>query len=151
MLNTEKAKRFQCYGFAVSLNNPIQIVPQPQLYQEVPLRNALKEGILLDVTNMNSTPAAVDKTVQAIDKAVQAGVIAETIDEEVGLPVLMGKDAAGNSYIITPKDQADYERMQNELKETGHLRVEKPKRNQFVGLGAVYEEELPQPPLDREI
>lgn len=149
MLNTEKAKRFQCFGFAVAVNNPIQVVPVQ--HQEVPLRKALQEGILLDVTSMKSA-GVVDKTVQAIDEAVKSGLLEKVKEEDSGLKVLMGKDAAGNSYIITPKDEADYERMQNELKETGHLRVERPKRAQFAGLSGVYEEELfPTPTLDREI
>jgi len=69
MLNTEKAKRFQCFGFVVTINSPIQIVPLQ--HQDVPLRKALEDKILLDVSSMNA-PTAVDKTIQAIDKAVQS-------------------------------------------------------------------------------
>jgi hypothetical protein len=142
MLNTEKAKRFQCFGFVVTINSPIQIVPLQ--HQDVPLRKALEDKILLDVSSMNA-PTAVDKTIQAIDKAVQSGLMDNVKEEDTGLKVLIGKDAAGNSYILAPKDEADYERMQSELKETGRLRVEKPKSTQFTGLSGVYEL-----PIDRE-
>jgi hypothetical protein len=65
----------------------------------------------------------------------------------------MGTDAQGNSYVITPKDDADYERMQEEIRTTGHLRVEKPKptaNSQMSGLSAVFMEDLPREPLPGE-
>jgi hypothetical protein len=125
MLNTEKQVRFQCYGFSVTRNSPIQIVPAQ--CGEEQLRRALDAKILLDVTGREDAAGGLDKIVSAIEKAVKADQMSAVKEgEEVGPPVLMGKDAKGNTYLITPRDEADYKRMQEEIRTTGTLRVEKP-------------------------
>jgi hypothetical protein len=132
MLNTDKAPRFNCYGFTVSRNNPIQIVPK--FAQEIPLRKALADGLLLDITSNEDLAAktGIHKQLSEIDSAVKSGTFSINQDsEEAGKQILVGKDSKGNSCVIIPKDDEDYKRMQEELKTTGHLRVEKPKVNNF--------------------
>jgi hypothetical protein len=143
MLNTEKAPRFQCYGFSVTRNNPIQIVPAHA--QEFPLRRALEAGILLDVTGKEDTRG--NKIIAAIDKAIKAGTLTSVEEgEEAGPKALIGTDAKGNSYVIVPKDEEDYQRIQEELRLNGFIRREKPKSVDFTGLSAIYEQDLPPEP-----
>lgn len=138
MLNTEKAPRFQCGGFLVSRNNPIQIVSP--VSQELPLRQALFDGRLIDITGQSDAGAL--GGLNEVDKAVKDGTFVAGDHGAEETPILMGKDNQGNSYMLTPKDPADYERMQAEIRETGHLRVAKPKPIQFTGLSSIYEESV---------
>ena len=143
MLNTTKAPRFQCYGFSVSRNNPIQTVPE--FAQELPLRTALADGRLIDITGREDV-GTTTKFITEIEKAVKQGNLTKVEDgEEVGPPLLVGKDSKGNAYFIIPKDYADYARMQAEIEATGSLRVEKPKSSHYTGLSSIYEEPLPEP------
>ena len=150
MLNTENKvmPRFQCYNFVVTRNAPIQTVPR--VCGEQQIRNALAAGVLLDITGQEKVGGALGKAITAIDDAVKAKTMSVVKDgEEVGPRVIVGTDAKGNSYVITPKDDADYERMQEEIRTTGHLRVEKPKptsNSQMSGLSAVFMEDLPLEP-----
>lgn len=145
MLNTEKATRFQCFGFSVTRNNPIQIVPAHA--QEIPLRRALDAKILLDITGKED--AARNKTVKAIDQAIKDGNITPVKETEVNAPkVLIGTDSKGQVYVIIPKDEEEYQQMQEELRLNGCIRRKKPKPADVTGLSAIYEEELP--PLERQ-
>lgn len=148
MLNTEKAPKFQCYGFVVTRNSPIQAVPK--FAQEEPLRRALAAGILTDVTGTDSAAGNLGKVVSDIDKAIKSKTLSPVKEgEEIGPRVMMGTDSKGNAYVITPKDQQDYERMQDEIRTTGHLRIEKPKPTArpsdaiMTGLSSIYMEDLP--------
>ena len=148
MLNTEKQHHFQCYNFVVSRNKPIETVPR--FCGEEQIRIALKARILLDISGQESAGGVYAKAFSAIDNAVKAktmSIVAE--GEEIGPRVIVGTDAKGNAYVITPKDEADYERMQEEIRTTGHLRIEKPKptaNSQMSGLSAVFMEDLPLEP-----
>lgn len=148
MLNTDKAPKVQSYGFIVTRNAPIQVVPATA--QEGPLRAALADGRLTDVTGTEASAGATGKIMSDIDKAVKARTMSLVKEgEEIGPRVMTGKDPQGNTYFITPKNEADYERMQEEIRTTGTLRVERPKPTStpgsgiFGGLGRIYEEELP--------
>jgi hypothetical protein len=149
MLNTAVKPRFQCYGFSVTRNSPIQIVPK--FAQEFPLRQALQEKVLLDVTGTEAAGGGVGKVVADIEKAIKSKVLDPVKEgEEIGPRVLVGTDAQGNSYMITPKDEADYQRMMLEIQTTGTLRIEKPKAKTptdspfFTGLSAITVEDLPE-------
>lgn len=143
MLNTEKAPRFQCYGFVVSRNNPIQVVPD--FAQEVPLRRALKAGILIDVTGRDDV--GTNKIASSIEKAIKAGNLTPVEEgEEVGPKVLIGADSSGNSYAIVPKDEEEYRQIMAEVELNGFVRRPKPKPADVTGLSAIYEEELPPEP-----
>lgn len=143
MLNTEKATRFQCYGFSVTRNNPIQIVPAHA--QEYPLRRALEAGTLLDVTGQEDTRT--NKISAAIEKAIKAGNLSTVEEgEEAGPKAFIGTDAKGNSYVIVPKDEEEYQQIQDELRQNGFIRRKKPKPAEVTGLSAIYEEDLPPEP-----
>jgi len=153
MLNTAVRPRFQCYGFCVTRNSPIQTVPA--FAMEAPLRKALAEAVLMDVTGTGAAAGSHAKIIADIDKAVKAQTMSLVQEgEEIGPPVLMGTDAKGNSYVITPKDDEDYQRMLEEVRTTGSLRIEKPKAKaaaaSATGLTSIYEEDLPDPPSTGE-
>lgn len=147
MLDTSKQAKFQCYQFFVSRNAPIQEVPRNAM--EAPLREALAKGILMDITGTDAAGGALSKVVGEINRAVKDKTMSLVAEgEEIGPKVIVGKDNEGNSYMITPKDEADYNRMQAEIAATGKLRIEKPKAahpEKFapMGFGRIYEEELP--------
>lgn len=148
MLNTEVRSRFQCFGFSVTRNSPIQIVPKHA--QEEQLRRALSQKILLDVTGTDAAMGGLGKIVGDIDKAIKSNVLDPVKEgEEIGPRVLVGTDSKGNSYVITPKDEADYQRMREEIRVTGTLRVEKPKTVAaipvFSGLSPIVVQDLPPP------
>jgi hypothetical protein len=48
-LDVTRAKRWQCGGFSVSVNNPLGVVTGQA--QQIRLREALIEGLLIDVTD----------------------------------------------------------------------------------------------------
>ena len=150
MLNTAKQPRFQCYNFVVSRNKPIETVPR--ICGEQQIRAAILSGVLLDITGQEAAGGAHAKAFSDIDSAVKAKTMSLVSEgEEIGPRVIVGTDSKGNSYVITPKDDADYDRMQEEIRTTGHLRVEKPKptaQSQMSGLSAITMEDLPleQPP-----
>jgi hypothetical protein len=153
MLNTAVRPRFQCYGFCVTRNSPIQIVPA--FAMEAPLRKALADKILLDVTGTDAAAGSHAKIIADIDKAVKAQTMSVVTEgEEIGPRVLMGTDEKGNSYVITPKDDEDYQRMLEEIQVTGKLRIPKPKAKEAAaattGLTAIYEEDLPDTPSPGE-
>ncbi len=148
MLNTVKAPRFQCYRFFVTRNHPIETVPQ--FAQEGPIRTALSSGILLDITDSKEDLAKskVSQVIGEIDSAIKEGQLESPTEGAEISKILMGKDSKGNSYLIIPKDEADYERMQTELATTGTLRVEKPKQAVFTGLSGITIEDIePEPEL----
>jgi hypothetical protein len=109
MLNTAKTVRFQCYGFFVSRNHPVETVAAFASHDQ--LRAALKDGRLLDITGHEDAASGTSKVLSAIDGAVKDGTIEPPAIQETESRFFMGKDSRGNSYIIAPKDDADYERM----------------------------------------
>jgi hypothetical protein len=144
MINTAKAHRFQCFGFFVSRNHPIETVPKD--VQELPIRQALKEGKLLDITdNEELANKKMSGVMGAIDEAIDQGNLDRPTQGEEVSKILMGKDAKGNSYVIIPKDEEDYKRMQVELETTGHIRMPKPKTSNYTGLSPIIIEDLPAP------
>ena len=143
MLDTSKSPRFQCFGFSVSRNAPIQVVPRHA--QEVPIRRALAAGILIDITGKEEQYGSVGKIVGSIDKAVKSGAITDLGEQKVGPQILIGKDAQGASYIIIPKDEDDLKQMQEELRLNGFIRRERPKPEAVTGLSSVYEEDIDKP------
>lgn len=142
MLNTAVAPRFHCGGFSVSRNSPIQVVSRVAV--EVQVRRALDAKILLDITGREDVQTG--KTVGDIDKAIKDGNITKMEDEQVGPKCLIGTDSKGNSYVIMPKDEEEYESLQKELRENGFIRRQKPKTQNYSGLSSVYEEDLPEAP-----
>jgi hypothetical protein len=147
MLDTSKQPRFQCFGFAVTRNSPIQTVPHNA--QEGPLRAALDAKVLIDITGTEQAAGSYGKMLSEIDNAIKSKTLTMSEGEDIGARIIMGTDSKGQSYIITPKDEADYQRMQEEIRTTGTLRVEKPKVKdpqhgmQTPGLSAIFMEDLP--------
>ena len=150
MLNTANAPRFQCFNFVVTRNKPIEIVHRSS--PEDRLRQAIKDKILIDITGQEESAGAVGGIIKSLNDAVKSKTMSLVQEgEEIGPRVIMGTDAQGNSYVITPKDEADYQRMQEEIRTTGTLRVEKPRpkapnATQFSGLSPIYMEDLPEAP-----
>ena len=108
-----------------------------------------------NVTGTDAAAGSHAKIIADIDKAVKAQTMSVVTEgEEIGPRVLMGTDEKGNSYVITPKDDEDYQRMLEEIQVTGKLRIPKPKAKEAAaattGLTAIYEEDLPDPPSPGE-
>jgi len=138
MLDTTKSQRFQCGGFFVNRNSPICIVTNQA--QQASLKEALKSGVLMDITGKDYSASGV---IGAISKAEKEGVLtADAINEQVGQPVLIGKDDQGRSYVIVPKDEEEYKAIQQELATNGFLRRPAPVTNTVHGLTSVFEEDL---------
>lgn len=110
-LNLAKCRRFQCGGFQVGPNNPTSIVsPEAQTDQ---IARALADGRLLDITDH-------------VSKGIKTDLIEQTgiQEEETTLKAYLATDAAGNRYTVIPKDKDEQERFEQEIANTGTLRLE---------------------------
>lgn len=111
-LNMNVCRKFQCGGFWLNISRPWAVV-EPGAQQDM-LNRALLDGRLLDVTDQSlkglSTP--------------EGDHSAPRETEEKGAKVYIQLDAKGNVLIIAPKNEAEEEKMEQELKEKGSLHVD---------------------------
>jgi hypothetical protein len=92
MLNTALVKTFQCGGFVLGPNRPIGIVDEQS--QQIPIRKALEEKKLIDVTGKDMATKGFKGT---------GGQTSAITEEDTGKKVFVGRDRRGNLYIATPK------------------------------------------------
>lgn len=130
MLNTALAKTFQCGGFALGPNRPLDVVTEQA--QQEPLRRALAEHKLIDVTGKDMAT----KGFKA--KGGQTSAISE---EETEAKVFLGRDRRGNLYIATPKSKTEAKRMEREIRATGTLKG-RDYEAERTGLSPITEEEI---------
>ena len=128
MLNTARIKTFQCGGLALGFRRPFAIIDHR--VQQEPVRRALSEGILLDVTDQDMTKGFKH----------EGGETTAIAEEDTGLRVYMGKDDVGNVYLVTPKDAEQKEQFEKEIIEFGFIRSVE--FEQPTGISSIAEEDL---------
>lgn len=108
MLNIEKVKRFQCGGFALSMNNPIGVVPERAQVDHI--RAGLLDGRLLDVTEQHI-------------KGFKIGNVGHTKAkiEDTGKKVYLTVGQGGSLMVIAPKDESEVEALDAQLQKEGVL------------------------------
>lgn len=107
-LDVTRAKRWQCGGFSVSINNPLGVVtPQAQQYR---LREALMLGTLIDVTEQHQKGLKSDSIQQ--DPIQQA---------DTGRKAYITVDGSGALSVIIPKDEAEQVEREQALEKNGIL------------------------------
>lgn len=107
MLNLDRASHFSCGGFQVSKRYPTSTVTtQTQLE---PIRRALKEGKLIDVTGSDIRKGVKTKTGEASALKV----------EDTGVKVYMGQNAKGDTFVVAPKTKKEQKRIEKLIKTTG--------------------------------
>ena len=94
MLNTALVKTFQCGGFVLGPNRPIGIVDEQS--QQAPIRKALEEKKLIDVTGKDMATKGFKGT---------GGQTSAITEEDTGKKVFVGRDRRGNLYIATPRSK----------------------------------------------
>jgi hypothetical protein len=118
MLNTALVKTFQCGGFVLGPNRPIGIVDEQS--QQAPIRKALEEKKLIDVTGKDMATKGFKGT---------GGQTSAITEEDTGKKVFVGRDRRGNLYIATPRSKTEAKRFEREIFET-----------ETTGLGFITEE-----------
>jgi hypothetical protein len=132
MLNISVAPKFQAKGFALNPKTPVILLP-PDIISEV-VQAAVDAGILIDITDAGI------KTLK-----IKGSELSAVQNEETKkMDFFTGIDASGNRYFITPKDEADRERMLAEIAATGGLRIPKEKAEESGASFAVFSEPIPQ-------
>ena len=111
MLNTALVKTFQCGGFVLGPNRPIGIVDEQS--QQVPIRKALEEKKLIDVTGKDMATKGFKGT---------GGQTSAITEEDTGKKVFVGRDRRGNLYIATPRSKTEAKRFEREIRTTGTLK-----------------------------
>jgi hypothetical protein len=108
-LNLVTCRKFTCRGFFLSPTRPTALV-DPEADQ-VALRTALLQGRLLDITDQQTSGLKIADT---------SHTAAEV--EDTGKRVFLGYDPAGNMYVTVPKDEAEAEAIESEIRSTGTLK-----------------------------
>ena len=111
MLNTALVKTFQCGGFVLGPNRPIGIVDEQS--QQIPIRKALEEKKLIDVTGKDMATKGFKGT---------GGQTSAITEEDTGKKVFVGRDRRGNLYIATPRSKTEAKRFEREIRTTGTLK-----------------------------
>jgi len=91
MLNTALVKTFQCGGFVLGPNRPIGIVDEQS--QQIPIRKALEEKKLIDVTGKDMATKGFKGT---------GGQTSAITEEDTGKKVFVGRDRRGTSTSQLP-------------------------------------------------
>lgn len=128
MLNTAKVKSFQCGGLSLGLRRPYGIIDSG--VQQEPVRRALAEGKLIDVTGQNIAKGF----------KYEGGETSGVAEVDTGIKVYMYKDPSGQTCLVSPKDNEQQELFESELKEFGYIKsvnIEAP-----TGLSSLFEEEI---------
>lgn len=113
MLNVTVQPRFQTKGFALNPKN-LAIACPPDIIEEQ-IQRAVDAGVLIDITDAGV------KELKVLGSELSPVKAADT----KRLDFFTGTDTHGNRYFITPKDEADYQRMLEEIQTTGGLKVPK--------------------------
>ena len=128
MLNTALVKTFQCGGFVLGPNRPIGIVDEQS--QQAPIRKALEEKKLIDVTGKDMATKGFKGT---------GGQTSAITEEDTGKKVFVGRDRRGNLYIATPRSKTEAKRFEREIRTTGTLKSVD-FETETTGLGSITEE-----------
>jgi hypothetical protein len=128
MLNTALVKTFQCGGFVLGPNRPIGIVDEQS--QQAPIRKALEEKKLIDVTGKDMATKGFKGT---------GGQTSAITEEDTGKKVFVGRDRRGNLYIATPRSKTEAKRFEREIRTTGTLKSVD-FETETTGLGFITEE-----------
>jgi hypothetical protein len=128
MLNTALVKTFQCGGFVLGPNRPIGIVDEQS--QQAPIRKALEEKKLIDVTGKDMATKGFKGT---------GGQTSAITEEDTGKKVFVGRDRRGNLYIATPRSKTEAKRFEREIRTTGTLKSVD-FETETIGLGSITEE-----------
>jgi hypothetical protein len=128
MLNTALVKTFQCGGFVLGPNRPIGIVDEQS--QQIPIRKALEEKKLIDVTGKDMATKGFKGT---------GGQTSAITEEDTGKKVFVGRDRRGNLYIATPRSKTEAKRFEREIRTTGTLKSVD-FETETIGLGSITEE-----------
>ena len=128
MLNTALVKTFQCGGFVLGPNRPIGIVDEQS--QQAPIRKALEEKKLIDVTGKDMATRGFKGT---------GGQTSAITEEDTGKKVFVGRDRRGNLYIATPRSKTEAKRFEREIRTTGTLKSVD-FETETTGLGSITEE-----------
>ena len=128
MLNTALVKTFQCGGFVLGPNRPIGIVDEQS--QQAPIRKALEEKKLIDVTGKDMATKGFKGT---------GGQTSAITEEDTGKKVFVGRDRRGNLYIATPRSKTEAKRFEREIRTTGTLKSVD-FETETTGLGSITEQ-----------
>jgi len=128
MLNTALVKTFQCGGFVLGPNRPIGIVDEQS--QQAPIRKALEEKKLIDVTGKDMATKGFKGT---------GGQTSAITEEDTGKKVFVGRDRRGNLYIATPRSKTEAKRFEREIRTIGTLKSVD-FETETTGLGSITEE-----------
>lgn len=109
MLNTALISRFQCGGLSLGPKRPMAMITSET--QQDPVRVALSEGKLLDVTGQDMTKGFKGK----------GGETSPVTEEDTGKRCFIATDSRGNLYVATPKSKAESKRFEREIATTGTL------------------------------
>jgi hypothetical protein len=109
-LNPEKGVRFQCGGFQLAIpSRPYATVTHET--QQEPVRRALLEGRLIDITNQNLAGLKVGDSFQTPAKEA----------EEKGHKVYLATGTDGSLLVICPKDEAEEAHFEEQIRLHGRL------------------------------
>lgn len=106
-LDLTRAKAWQCGGFAVNFNCPVAVVSPKASHERI--RQALLEGILIDITDQPNAGMTLKGTSTSATKIEDAGL------HKVYLTV----DASGGVAVMIPKDDAEQEKCEEVLANGG--------------------------------
>lgn len=132
MLNISVAPRFQTKGLALNGKASIMVVP-PDIIEEQ-IQRAIDNGTLIDITEAGT------KNIKL--RGSELSPVKEAESRKVAF--FTGRDASGNVYFITPKDEEDHQRMLEEIRTTGGLRVPKSTMSDTSASFEVFHEPIAQ-------
>jgi hypothetical protein len=113
MLDITKARTFQCGGFCVNAKNFIATATKQT--QVEPIKKALKEGILTDITD-NDLVKTGFKVGQTSTSPVETN--------DTGNMAFVKKLSDGRKVLVVPKDEEHRERIKKQIAETGDFELE---------------------------
>jgi hypothetical protein len=109
-INPQVCQRFSCGGFQLALpSRPFGTVSHES--QQEPLRRALIEGRLIDITDQNLTGLRQGDTFHTPAK--------ESADKGIKVYLQVGSD--GSLLVVSPKDDEEEKKFEQEIKESGHI------------------------------
>jgi hypothetical protein len=108
-LNLSVCRKFTCRGFFLSPTRVAAMVDHEA--DQVALRTALLQGRLIDIT---------DQVVKGLN--VNGSGHSTVKVEETGMKAYLGYDKDGRLYVVTPKDEAEAEAIEKEIRDTGTLK-----------------------------
>lgn len=112
-LNPQSVQRFQCGGFQLAFpNRPYATVTHET--QQEPVRRAMLEGKLIDITDQNLAGLKSGDNYQSPAKE----------SEEKGHKVYLATGPDGSLLVVCPKDDAEEALFEEQIRTKGHLTVD---------------------------